>query len=75
MANIEQGLLHRAFSVFLFDSQGRLLLQQRAAEKITFPSMSIGLINFSVVIMIVSSALARAAITQSLKNTITLLSD
>lgn len=30
--------LHRAFSVFLFDSQGRMLLQQRAAEKITFPS-------------------------------------
>lgn len=32
-----QGLLHRAFSVFLFDSQGRLLLQQRAKDKITFP--------------------------------------
>lgn len=31
--------LHRAFSVFLFDTQGRLLLQQRAAEKITFPSL------------------------------------
>lgn len=30
--------LHRAFSVFLFDNQGRMLLQQRAAEKITFPS-------------------------------------
>lgn len=28
-----QGLLHRAFSVFIFDTQGRLLLQQRAAEK------------------------------------------
>lgn len=37
MTNIQQGMLHRAFSVFLFDSQGRLLLQQRAAEKITFP--------------------------------------
>ena len=39
MKNIEEGLLHRAFSVFLFDSQNQLLLQQRAAEKITFPGM------------------------------------
>ncbi|CEI87804.1 isopentenyl-diphosphate delta-isomerase idi1 [Rhizopus azygosporus] len=39
MTNIDQGLLHRAFSVFLFDSQNRLLLQQRASEKITFPDM------------------------------------
>lgn len=30
-------LLHRAFSVFLFDSEGRMLLQRRASEKITFP--------------------------------------
>jgi isopentenyl-diphosphate Delta-isomerase len=29
----EKGLLHRAFSVFIFDSKGRMLLQQRAAEK------------------------------------------
>lgn len=29
--------LHRAFSVFLFDSQDRLLLQQRSEAKITFP--------------------------------------
>lgn len=35
--SIESGTLHRAFSVFLFDSRGRLLLQQRANEKITFP--------------------------------------
>ena len=28
-----KGLLHRAFSIFLFDAEGRLLLQQRAAEK------------------------------------------
>lgn len=28
-----EGWLHRAFSIFLFDSTGRLLLQQRAAEK------------------------------------------
>jgi isopentenyl-diphosphate Delta-isomerase len=39
MYNIDRGLLHRAFSVFLFDSQNRLLLQQRATEKITFPDM------------------------------------
>ncbi|CAM0136640.1 isopentenyl-diphosphate delta-isomerase idi1 [Umbelopsis sp. WA50703] len=39
MENINKGLLHRAFSVFLFDSQNRLLLQQRATEKITFPDM------------------------------------
>jgi len=29
----QQGLLHRAFSVFIFDSKGRMLLQQRAADK------------------------------------------
>ena len=28
-----KGLLHRAFSVFIFDKEGRMLLQQRAAEK------------------------------------------
>jgi isopentenyl-diphosphate delta-isomerase len=39
MTNIDRGLLHRAFSVFLFDSNNRLLLQQRASEKITFPDM------------------------------------
>ena len=39
MKNINEGLLHRAFSCFLFDSQNRLLLQQRASEKITFPDM------------------------------------
>ena len=34
----DKALLHRAFSVFLFDPAGeRLLLQQRSAEKITFP--------------------------------------
>eukprot|EP01134_Creolimax_fragrantissima_P006016 CFRG6016T1 len=37
MTNINTGLLHRAFSVFLFNSEGKLLLQQRASEKITFP--------------------------------------
>ena len=40
MENINKGLLHRAFSVFLFDSEtGKLLLQKRAPEKITFPNM------------------------------------
>lgn len=29
----EKGWLHRAFSVFIFDEQGRLLLQQRADDK------------------------------------------
>lgn len=29
----QKGLLHRAISVFIFDSRGRLLLQQRAAHK------------------------------------------
>ena len=28
-----KGLLHRAFSIFIFDAKGRLLLQQRAAGK------------------------------------------
>lgn len=31
------GLLHRAFSVLLFDEQNRLLLQKRSQHKITFP--------------------------------------
>lgn len=31
-------MLHRAFSVFLFDDRGRLLLQRRAPTKVTFPS-------------------------------------
>lgn len=32
--------LHRAFSVFLFDHTGtKMLLQQRAAEKVTFPNV------------------------------------
>src|SRR5438046_385688 len=38
MSNINKGLLHRAFSLFLFDPKTKkLLLQQRATEKITFP--------------------------------------
>lgn len=31
------GRLHRAFSVLLFDADGRVLLQRRAAEKTRFP--------------------------------------
>ena len=34
-----RGMLHRAFSVMLFDKSGRLLLQQRASDKITFPDV------------------------------------
>lgn len=34
-----RGILHRAFSVMLFDAEGRLLLQQRAASKVTFPNV------------------------------------
>ena len=32
------GMLHRAFSVFLFNSQNELLMQQRSNYKITFPN-------------------------------------
>jgi len=31
------GVLHRAFSVFLFDARGQLLIQQRAGEKRLWP--------------------------------------
>mmetsp|Transcript_56695 Transcript_56695/g.165899 ORF Transcript_56695/g.165899 Transcript_56695/m.165899 type:complete len:793 (-) Transcript_56695:375-2753(-) len=34
-----RGILHRAFSVMLFDADGKLLLQQRAASKVTFPQV------------------------------------
>ncbi|KMZ66402.1 Isopentenyl-diphosphate Delta-isomerase 2 [Zostera marina] len=38
MEKIEsENLLHRAFSVFLFNSQYELLIQQRSATKVTFP--------------------------------------
>ena len=33
----ESGILHRAFSVFLFNADGELLLQQRAASKRLWP--------------------------------------
>jgi isopentenyl-diphosphate delta-isomerase len=32
-----EGILHRAFSVFLFDAEGRILLQQRSADKPLWP--------------------------------------
>jgi len=35
-SNILAGMLHRAFSVFLFNSRGELLLQQRSSAKVTF---------------------------------------
>lgn len=34
-----QGLLHRAFSVFIFNSEGKLLLQQRADTKYHSPGL------------------------------------
>eukprot|EP01126_Amoeba_proteus_P035874 TRINITY_DN3629_c0_g1_i2.p1 TRINITY_DN3629_c0_g1~~TRINITY_DN3629_c0_g1_i2.p1 ORF type:complete len:180 (+),score=21.99 TRINITY_DN3629_c0_g1_i2:240-779(+) len=39
MSNISNGLLHRAFSVFLFNSASQLLVQRRASVKITFPEL------------------------------------
>ena len=38
MTNIEKGLIHRAFSVMLFNSSGEFLVTQRSDAKITFPS-------------------------------------
>lgn len=35
--HVGQGLLHRAFSVFLFNSDGQLLLQQRSEQKPLWP--------------------------------------
>lgn len=34
----QKGLLHRAFSVFLFDKEGRMLLQKRASSKYHSPN-------------------------------------
>ncbi|MET4693661.1 isopentenyl-diphosphate delta-isomerase [Endozoicomonas lisbonensis] len=36
-AHAGAGVLHRAFSVLLFNTEGKLLIQKRSAEKITFP--------------------------------------
>ncbi len=35
----EKGVLHRAFSVFILNEKGELMLQQRAAEKYHSPSL------------------------------------
>lgn len=35
----EKGVLHRAFSVFVFNTQGQLMLQQRALEKYHSPGL------------------------------------
>lgn len=36
-AHRDEGALHRAFSIFVFDARGRMLMQQRAATKYHFP--------------------------------------
>ncbi len=35
----QKGLLHRAFSVFIFNTKGEMLLQQRAAKKYHSPNL------------------------------------
>ncbi|XP_006887733.1 PREDICTED: isopentenyl-diphosphate delta-isomerase 2-like [Elephantulus edwardii] len=35
--NIEKGLLHRSFSVMLFNTENKVLIQERADTKLTFP--------------------------------------
>ena len=35
----EQGLLHRAFSIFVFNNDGRLMLQNRARDKYHSPGL------------------------------------
>ena len=37
--HIGDGIRHRAFSVLLYDHQGRLLVQRRSQQKITFPGV------------------------------------
>ena len=37
--NQPRGILHRAFSFFLFDQDNRMLLTKRASSKITFPGV------------------------------------
>lgn len=39
MAAHRSGMLHRAFSIFLFDAEGRMLLQQRADAKYHSPGL------------------------------------
>jgi len=35
----KDGILHRAFSVILFDEENRILIQKRSSDKITFPDV------------------------------------
>jgi isopentenyl-diphosphate delta-isomerase len=37
ICHLGKGLLHRAFSIFIFNSHNELLLQQRSAEKMLWP--------------------------------------
>ena len=37
--HIDEGKLHRAFSVLIFNSNNEILLQKRSSEKITFPGV------------------------------------
>ncbi|CDW61229.1 NUDIX domain containing protein [Trichuris trichiura] len=47
-AQIKRGAsLHRAFSVFLFNSEGDMLIQKRAAKKLLFPANSLPQQSFS----------------------------
>ena len=39
MAAHEQGILHRAFSIFIFDKEGKMLLQQRSLKKYHSPGL------------------------------------
>ena len=36
---INKGILHRAFSLFIFDKNQNLLLQKRSKHKVTFPNL------------------------------------
>ena len=38
-AHQKVGAFHRAFSVLLFNTKGEMLLQQRSADKVTFPNV------------------------------------
>jgi geranylgeranyl diphosphate synthase type I len=39
LCHFGEGRLHRAFSVLLFDGSGKMLMQKRSSEKITFPGI------------------------------------
>lgn len=51
--NQPHGILHRAFSIFIFDeSDGRLLLHQRSADKITFPNVRMLSVPFALILVL-----------------------